>query len=326
MSPSAGLARRVWREAGERLGLAGWRALERLRRIGPSRRRLGRPQLLTWSNFHGSPPGSPAPSVVPLGSGLCRQSDFSLDLYRYWVGKLAQPPRFHRKQWEFVFLAQALWERGCLAPGMRGVGFGVGREPLAALFASFGCTVVATDLEPARARDAGWVASHQNAASLADLGFPEICPPEAFRERVSFQNADMNAIPAHLRDFDFCWSSCAFEHLGSLEHGLRFVHRALDTLKPGGVAVHTTEYNLSSDDRTLESAHLCAVRRRDILALVESLEKEGHQVAPLDLSPGDGLVDRYVDLPPFSRPEPHLKLYLKRFACTSLGLIIRRAG
>lgn len=326
MSRIGRLARKIWREPGESLGLAWWRAVQRLRRIAPSGDRLGSPRLLTWSNFHGSPPGSPQPSPIPFGSGVCRQSHFSLDLYRYWAGKLGQPPRFHRKQWEFVFLSQALWERGCLEPGKRGLGFGVGLEPLAALFASFGCRVLATDLEPDRARGAGWVASHQNAASLADLDFPGICPSEQFRERVSFRNADMNAIPRDLRGFDFCWSSCALEHLGSLEQGRRFVHQALETLKPGGIAVHTTEYNLSSDDLTLESPHLSVFRRTDVLELVESLEKEGHRVAPLDLSPGEGLVDRYVDLPPFSRPEPHLRLYLKRFACTSLGLVVRRAG
>ena len=37
----------------------------------------------------------------------------------------------------------------------RGLGFGVGREPLVALFASLGCEVMATDLEPERAERPG---------------------------------------------------------------------------------------------------------------------------------------------------------------------------
>ena len=44
-------------------------------------------------------------------------------------------------------IAQALYERGKLKPGSRGLGFAVGKEPLSDLFASFGCDVVATDLE-----------------------------------------------------------------------------------------------------------------------------------------------------------------------------------
>ena len=36
----------------------------------------------------------------------------------------------HRKMWEWLFIAEALRERGMLAAGRRGVGFGVGQEPL----------------------------------------------------------------------------------------------------------------------------------------------------------------------------------------------------
>jgi hypothetical protein len=87
----------------------------------------------------------------------------------------------------------------------------------------------------------------------------------------------MNHIPSHLADrFDFCWSTCSFEHLGSLEHGLRFVENSIGTLKVGGIAVHTTEFNLSSDADTLESPNLSVYRRRDIEKLVKALEQAGH--------------------------------------------------
>ena len=51
----------------------------------------------------------------------------------------------HRKMWEWLFIAEALRERGMLAAGRSGLGFGVGQEPLVALFAAAGCDVVATD-------------------------------------------------------------------------------------------------------------------------------------------------------------------------------------
>ena len=51
----------------------------------------------------------------------------------------------------------------------------------------------------------------------------------------------MRDLPDDLGSFDFIWSSCSFEHLGSLGEGERFVLEALRFLKPGGVAVHTTE-------------------------------------------------------------------------------------
>ena len=45
--------------------------------------------------------------------------------------------------------------------------------------------------------------------------------------RVSFRAVDMNTIAADLTDFDFCWSSCCFEHLGSIDHGLQFIHNTM---------------------------------------------------------------------------------------------------
>ena len=43
-----------------------------------------------------------------------------------------------------------------------------------------------------------------------------------------------------------------------------FVINSMRVLKPGGVAVHTTEFNLSSNDDTIEARDLCVYRRRDI--------------------------------------------------------------
>ena len=134
----------------------------------------------------------------------------------------------------------------------------------------------------------------------------------------------MNAISEDLTGFDFVWSSCAFEHLGSIERGLAFVTRAMRCLKPGGIAVHTTEFNLSSNGPTVESRDLSVFRRQDIERLVRELEAAGHRVWPLNLNPGNGPVDRYVDVPPY-RSEPHLKLRLDRFVITSIGLAIERA-
>src|ERR1700684_3063496 len=61
----------------------------------------------------------------------------------------------HRKMWEWLIIAAALRERGMLAAGRRGLGFGVGQEPLVALFAAEGCEVVATDQPPVDAVASG---------------------------------------------------------------------------------------------------------------------------------------------------------------------------
>ena len=267
------------------------------------------------------------PTAAPRRqSELCKQADFALDAYRYWTSAMGLVPTFHRKHWEFFYICQALYERGLLTEGRKGLGFGVGREPLPALFASLGCTIVATDQAADDALRGGWKETRQHANDVAVLERPDICAPEIFRERVSFAVADMNNIPTELADrFDFCWSVCSLEHLGSLEHGLRFVENSIDTLKIGGLAVHTTEFNLRSNAATLESPGLSIYRRGDLEKLAERLEQAGHYVEPLDLSPGTTLVDGYIDLPPYHN-EPHLRLRIGEYDCTSVGLIITRGG
>jgi len=134
----------------------------------------------------------------------------------------------------------------------------------------------------------------------------------------------MNAIADDLVDFDFVWSSCAFEHLGSLEAGLRFVKRTMDCLRPGGVAVHTTEFNLSSNTDTLEAGGTVLYRRCDIEALAAQLAAAGHELE-LDFDPGNGPADHHVDLPPY-QAELHLKLQIGSYVSTSFGLIIGKSA
>lgn len=258
-----------------------------------------------------------------LKSVACTQAQLESPTFRAWVAALGEPFKLHRKLWEFCYIAQALDERGMLAPGKRGLGFGVGREPLAAYFASRGCEVVATDLEAERAVEGGWVETNQHASGLAHLNERGLCDPVAFAERVAFRNVDMNHIPADLRGFDFTWSSCSFEHVGSIELGKRFLVNQMDCLRPGGVAVHTTEYNLSSDEETIDdNPALVLFRRRDLIDMADRLRALGHAIE-LDLSLGDGPADNYVDLPPYGN-DPHLRLLWDRFATTSVGLIAEK--
>jgi SAM-dependent methyltransferase len=257
-------------------------------------------------------------------SSLCREQHFRMPLYSYWCKKLGESPRFHRKQWEFVFICHVLYERNYLRPGLEGVGFGCGKEPLASLFASYGINILATDLEIEKAKLLGWVSTNQHSNSLLDLNERGLCGIQLFEEKVRFQNVDMNNIPNNLGKFDFCWSSCAFEHLGSIKNGLDFVYNSLKFLKPGGIAVHTTEFNVSSNDRTLDNNPSFVIyRRRDMEEFVEKLKINGFIVETIDYTTGEDKLERYIDLPPYLS-EPHLRLKLaNKFISTSIGLIIR---
>jgi hypothetical protein len=94
--------------------------------------------------------------------------------------------------------------------------------------------------------------------------------------------------------YDFIWSSCALEHLGSLQAGLDFILRSCAMLTAGGIAVHTTEFNVGSDTDTIEEGDSVIYRRRDILGLCERLRRAGFDLARPDFDVGNHRVD--VDL------------------------------
>jgi hypothetical protein len=237
-------------------------------------------------------------------------------------GEDPRPFMLHRKMWEWLFIAEALSERGLLEPGHRGLGFGVGKEPLVALFASYGCDVVASDQPPELAESSGWTESKiEFAGGLAGLNEDGLCPPELFAQHVRYRDVDMNDIPSDLRGFDFTWSSCAFEHLGSLAAGADFVLAQMETLKPGGVAVHTTEYTVSSNETTIDSGATVLYRRRDIQALVRRLRRAGHAI-DIDYTEGTTPEDVHVDLPPYTNV--HLRTMLGEYVTTSLALVIEK--
>ncbi len=259
-----------------------------------------------------------------LVSTACSQSQLSSVMFQNWVIALREPPMsMHRKLWEYAFISQALAERGMLRPGRRGLGFAVGQEPLPAAFAARGSYITATDLSIDEARLGGWVDSDQHATGLEKLNSRGLCPNDKFRKKVDFLAVDMRSIPSDLTGYDFLWSSCSLEHLGSLALGRAFIVNSLACLKPGGVAVHTTEFNVSSNDSTLIDGHTVLFRRRDIEEIGHGLLADGHRIR-LDFNLGSAPADLFVNMPPYT-PEMHLRLDIDGYTATSYGMIIRKA-
>ncbi|HWD54677.1 MAG TPA: hypothetical protein VG346_06125 [Acidimicrobiales bacterium] len=275
---------------------------------------------LTFDADQQEVPDSRFPSGIR--SRLCTQAQLSEPWFYQWIWSMGERPRANRKAWEWAYIAHVLDSVDMLKPGRTGLGFGVGHDPLVPLFAARGVELMATDLDAATRQAKGWMAADQHVDTLDSATWPDICDEEQFKRLVSTRAVDMRAIPSDIGQYDFCWSACALEHLGSLPAGLEFVERSLSTVKPGGIAVHTTEYNVHSNDETVETGPCVVYRERDIRALAERLEDAGHEVAALDLSPGEGVLDHYVDLPPFDW-EACLKFLFASYTLTSVALVIR---
>lgn len=262
--------------------------------------------------------------IILLTSCLCTEQRLRSPEFQNW-GALLDESRghIHRKVWEFCFICEALEERGLLTSAKQGLGFAVGEEPLSSLFASRGVDIVATDLATEEAKKNGWVDSGEHASGMAILNKRNLCDPEVLNEHVRFQFCDMNNIPdAFDQKFDFVWSACAFEHLGSIKLGQEFVYNSIKCLKPGGVAVHTTEYNISSKTETLDNEGTVIYRQCDIQEIIDTLLRQGHSVE-MDWDEGNGAADQFIDVAPYAH-NPHLKLQIGKYVTTSVGLIITK--
>jgi len=267
-----------------------------------------------------------------LSSQLCTLESLKSPALRPWAERLRavwnpegtdlREVIIHRKLWEWLYICEALAERDMLRSGRTGVGFGVGKEPLVAVFASAGCQILATDLHRDRAEATGW--RHlglEYADGLDGLNEAGLCDPEVFGQLVTYRDVDMNVIPSDLGEFDFSWSSCALEHLGSLQAGADFIVNQMAFVTAGGVGVHTTEFNTSSDSETISTGGTVLYRRPDLLEIAERLNDDGYRIK-LDLREGDSLADQHVDVPPFT--DTHLRTMLGEFVTTSVALVIEK--
>lgn len=278
-------------------------------------------------------------TAPPLTNGcLVKYEDCINETYRKWSGLMGCPPNPSRKQWEDVYIAQALFERGMLTEGKRGIGFGVGQERMVSLFASFGCKILATDQVVTADSERRWGITGQLGKTLDDLYFPEICDLERFAANVEFENCDMNAIPEKYHgQFDFAYSACSLDHLGSLAKSMTFIENSLKCLKPGGWAVHTTEFNLGAlnpafDGKTTEEGATVFFRKSDIEFLANDLRSKGYVVADIDFSRGEHPENWNVDMEPHSRPSSHLVLQVctgsesgyKGWVATSILFVAQR--
>ena len=134
----------------------------------------------------------------------------------------------------------------------------------------------------------------------------------------------MNAISPRYRDFDFCWSSCSLERLGSIEAGLNFIKASINTLKVGGVAVHTTEYNVSSNRRlstTIPPWSCSGVATFSVSS--QSYRAKAISLRRFALTFLREPIDLFVDIPPYVA-DLIIRLVLSNFVASSIGLVIQR--
>lgn len=154
------------------------------------------------------------------------------------LNDIHETPRFHRKQWEFAAILNALRSAGVVTSGAKGISFGSGQElPLYAL-ANQVAEIWATDLYTA---DSAWpTARTDNIDHVTDF-VREGAPFETKRQRIFARSMDMREIEFPDSTFDFAYSSSAVEHIGGWQDFERHLAEVRRVLKPNGVYVMTTD-------------------------------------------------------------------------------------
>lgn len=235
-----------------------------------------------------------------------------------------------RKHWEWALVLQAAHAHGLMVPGRRALGFGVGKEPVPAGLAAAGVEVLATDQDVERgATSADWAQTDQHLRGLSDLLRPDLLPDEDLAALVRVQALDMNDAFDELGTVDLVWSSCALEHLGSPAAGLDFVRRSCRLLTPGGVAVHTTELELTDRTESADYGHCAVYVLADLQRLAATLREDGLEIELSShvsmATPRDRTVSTALLADPDLAHEPaHLKLVIGDSVSTSFGLVVRR--
>ena len=143
------------------------------------------------------------------------------------------------------------------------------------------------------------------------------------RRRVVWQHVDGRSLPYEDNSFDAIFSCSSFEHFGSEADIRQAIGEACRVLKPGGVAVISTEFKISGPRDWFANVQLFDAAR------IQRVWLDGinwQLTSPLDLSLDD---TAYIDFEKSIHNEaykliahPHIKLDNGEFKWTSINLTL----
>jgi len=250
---------------------------------------------------------------IPLNK-LCRLTDSRNPHWRKGFTDLLFPPGeniFHRKVWEFCQTIYGLRKLKRLSPEAVVLGIGCGHEELMYFLANRVKVVYATDL---------YEGAYLGGESAADvLAHPDKYAPFRYREdRLNILRMDARRLDFEDGAFDFLFSLSSLEHFGKRKEQLAALKEMHRVLKPGGVAVLTTELILNR-----------LGRRRDYfrLEILNGIIRESGFILdePLDLRVEDEYANPPLALPIELYRTPHVILRNFNTIYTSLSLFLKKA-
>jgi len=222
---------------------------------------------------------------------ICTVEDYFQPDFQYVLKEVLQNlPSFHRKQWEFVVIYINLLKFGKLKIDSVGASFGAGREPLIYIIAEKVKSFLATDLYK---YNTGWKTAQLKEGTTC-LDFVLESAPKGFdHNKLSVVEMDMRELNIDDNSLDFCYSSCAFEHIGHKRDFVNHLKEVKRALKEDGIYVLTTEHLFMHDTIKVKGNY-----KFDLTYLFELFELA-------EFYP-DGVFDNQLPLSHMNKPRPEL--------------------
>jgi SAM-dependent methyltransferase len=267
------------------------------------------------------------PSDQPKLNRLCCMEDWENSEIKEALAelqKLSSEGLIHRKDWEWALGIIAMRRFGKLNEKSTAIGVGSGREAILYYLANKVKHVYATDLYKVRT----WM-------EAAPSDFPEnpkkYAPFPYKEDALTVLRMDGTKLEFPSESFDIAFSFSSIEHFGGKNHSgaLRSVKEMERVLKPGGLAVITTEYIINDKE------HPEFFNKRTIYSdLIDKLERL-KLVEPLDLRITTKTLDTVIDYPSigvswnninndYKRTHPHIVLRIKNILFTSIMLVFQK--
>lgn len=175
--------------------------------------------------------------MLPL-SKICDAADwFEPDFNRIIREELEELPRFHRKQWEFAMIYYILEKQGLLSEDKIGLSVGGGYERVLYSIARKIKHLTVTDIY-----EMGTTWDTARTDSPEEL-IKQRMPFSVDLKKLCVMNMDMRDLKFDDKSFDFCYSSCSIEHIGTYEDFVKHLDEVWRVLKESGIYVFTTEFH-----------------------------------------------------------------------------------
>jgi len=194
-------------------------------------------------------------------SKICDAADwFDPEIKEVIENELQESARLHRKQWEFAMIFLTLQKLGLLKPDKTGLSLGGGNERVLYSIAKHINKLIVTDLYDDKT---SWDCARTTDPTefiIASKPFP------IEDEKIQAMRMDMRYLDFDDNSFDFCYSSCAIEHIGEDKDFIQHFNEVNRVLKEGGIYVLTTE--LQFGDETIRDQNNYIFSRKHIANLI----------------------------------------------------------